>query len=376
LRKLLLAAALLAAGVVPAASTSSAQRVQLALVPLPKSALASAAQGLSLAHASGPVSNQEAASHAAATTKAKLEKLGRLNGYVLEYGNAFTGRSGITAIHTGIERYKTAADAKRGLAFWRQQDSRLATLNDPSFTVTSAPVELPAVGARQFAYLTSYRASDIAPVSGLDEQVADGRYVLDVIVTAGDASLAQALVPKLVAKLDARLRLALAGKLHAQPVKLPKLKAGPPPGGPDLSRLRLRASDLAGDATAYKGYFVDPEAVSDYSVVMEPAGPFDDLYQVIEWYPSVNEASFLADFANAAVMASSGATPLDLSSLGDGARGAVIQSSRLSAGYAVFDSGHLTELLEVTSKDAIDPKAVSNVAQIAASRIDAAGLGS
>jgi hypothetical protein len=30
----------------------------------------------------------------------------------------------------------------------------------------------------------------------------------------------------------------------------------------------------------------------------------------------------------------------------------------------------------VTSKDAIDPKAVSNVAQIAASRIDAAGLGS
>jgi len=375
LRKLLLVAALALAVVVPGAAASSAQRVQLALVPLPKPALGSAAQGLSLAHASGRVSNAEAALRAGAS-KAKLTKLGRLNGYVLEYGNAFTGRPGITAIHTGIERYKTAADAKRGLAFWQQQDSKFATLSNPSFTVTSVPADLPAVGTRQFAYLTSYSASNIAPVSGLDEQFADGRYVLDVIVTAGDASLAQALAPKLAAKLDGRLRLALAGKLHAKPVGLPKLKAGPPPGGPELSQLRLKASDLAGKATAYKGYFVDPAAVSDYSVVMEPAGPFDDLYQVIEWYPSVNEATFLADFANAAVMANSGATALDLSSLGDGARGAVIQSPRLSAGYAVFNSGHLTELLEVTSKNAIDPNSVTSLAQIAASRIDAAGLGS
>jgi hypothetical protein len=361
---------------VPAASASRAHRVQLALVPLPKPALGASVAGLSLARASGPVSNAEAALHAANTTKAKLEKLGRLDGYVLEYGNAFTGRPGITDVHTGVERYKTAADARRGLALWQKQDSRFATLNQPGFAVTSVPVELPAVGARHFAQLTSYSASNIAPVSGLDEQVADGRYVLDVIVTAGNAATAQALAPKLAQKLDARLRLALRGRLHAKPVRLPTQRAGPPPGGPDLRQLGLKASDLVGKATAYKKYVADPAAVSDYSVLMLPAGPFDLLDQEIEWYPSANEASFFADFRNAAALAAPGASALDLSSLGDGAEGTVVQSSSLSAGFVVLSSGHLTEFLFVESKGATDPNAVTSVAQIAAGRIDAAGLGS
>jgi hypothetical protein len=360
---------------VPAASASRPHAVRLALVPLPKAAIGSAASGLSLAHDSGPVSNAEAASHSPDATKAKLKKLGRLNGYVLEYGNAFTGRPGITDVHTGVERYKTAADAKRGLAFWQKEDSKFAELNQPGFAVTTVAVDLPAVGERHFAYLTSYSASNIAPVSGLDEQVAEGRYVLDVIVTAGDASLAQALVPTLAEKIDARLRLALRGRLHAKPVRLPKLKAGPPPGGPDLRRLALKASDLAGKATAYKQYTVDRAAVSDYSVLMSPAGQFDLLDQEIEWYPSANEASFLADFQHAAVLASTGATALDLSNLGDGAEGAVIQTAHLNAGYVVLTSGRLTEFLFVDSNGAIDASAVTSLAQVAASRIDAAGLG-
>src|SRR5207237_9632709 len=139
-------------------------------------------------------------------------------------------------------------------------------------------------------------------------QIADGRYILDVIVAAGTASLAETLAPKLAGKLDARFRLARKGRLHAKPVKLPTQKAGRPPGGPDLSVLALRKSDLVGKATVSKEYVVDPSAISDYSVFMLPAGPFDVLDQEIEWYPVANEASFFADFLNASALAVHGTT--------------------------------------------------------------------
>ena len=376
MRKTLLGAALAAVVLVPAASASRTHRVHLALVPLPRSALGSAVHGLALAHDSGPVSNAEAASHSRDGTTAKLEKLGRLRGYALEYGNAFSGAAGVTDVRTSVEQYKTAADARRGLAFWQKEDSELGRLNQPGFAVTNVLVKLPTVGARHFAYLTSYSASNIAPVSGLDEQVADGRYVLDVIVTAGTVATAEALAPKLAKMLDARLRLALEGRLHARAVRLPKLKAGPPPGGPDLTKLALKASDLVGKTTVEKGYLVDPAAISDFSVLMLPAGPFELLDQEIEWYPSANEASFFVDFQNAAALAQPGATAVDLSGLGDGARGTAIPSSQLDAGLVVFSSGQLAEYLFVGIKGSIDSNGLTNLAQTAAARINAAGLGS
>jgi hypothetical protein len=375
LRRILLGAALGAAVLVPAASASRTPGVQLALIPLPKSVLGSAVHGFAIAPDSGPVSNAEAASHSPDGTTAKLKKLGRLAGYALEYGNAFTGAPGITDVRTSVERYKTAADARRGLAFWQKEDSKLGRLNQADFAVTNVPVHVPAVGKRHFAYLTSYSAANIAPVSGLDEQVAEGRYVLDVIVTAGSASTAESLAPKLAKKLDARLRLALRGKLHAKAVHLPKLKAGPPPGGPDLTVLALKASDLVGKATVDKQYVIDPAAVSDYSVFMLPAGQFDLLDQEIEWYPSANEASFFADFEGAAALAGSVTTALDLSSIGDGAHGYISQSSPLSAGLVVFSSGQLNEFLFVGVQGTIDPNDVTSIAQTAAAKIDAAGLG-
>ena len=376
MKKVLLVAALAAAVLVPAASASRAHRVTLALVPLPKSAIGSAAQAFAPAHDSGGVSNAAAASHTPDATTKTFTKLGRVNGYALEYGNAFTGAAGLTDVRTSIEQYKTSADAKRGLAFWKKEDAAFAALNQPGFAVTNALVKLPAVGTRHFAYLTSYSASNIAPVSGLDEQVLDGRYVLDVIVTAGTASTARALAPKLAKKLDARLRLALRGRLHAKLVKLPTLKAGPPPGGPDLSVLALRASDLVGQATVDKAYIVDPAAISDYSVFMLPAGQFAALDQGIEWYPVANEASFFADFENAAALAQPRATALDLTSLGDGAQGTVIQGSSLGRGQVVFSTGRLAEFIFVAVDGAIDTSDLTSVAQAAANRINAAGLGS
>ncbi len=377
MRKVLLVAALSAAALVPAAAAGRSHRVNLALVPLQRSALGPAAGAFALAHDSGPVSNASAASHTPDATPATLKKLGRVGGYAIEYGNAFTGAAGLTDVRTGVDQYKTAADARKALAFWAKEDAELSALDQPGFSVTNVRMSVPAVGrTRHFAYLTSYSASNIAPVSGLDEQVADGRYVLDVIVTAGSASTAEALAPKLATKLDARLRRALQGRLHGKAVKLPKLKAGPPRGGPDLSVLALRKTDLTGKVTVDKAYVVDPAAISDYSVFMLPAGPFTALDQEIEWYPVANEASFFADFENASALAGKGSTALDLSSFGDGAQGSVNASSSLSSGLVVFSSGNLAEFIFMGKQGAIDTGDVTSVAQAAANRIDAAGLGS
>jgi hypothetical protein len=379
MRNVLLAAALAAVVLVPAASASRPHDLKLAIVPLPKSAIGPAAHSFSVARDSGPVLNAEAAAHTADASKATMKKLGRLSGYVLEYGNAFTGAAGVTDVHTGIDRYRTAGDARRSLIFWKSQDAKLSRLDNPGFSVTSVPLNppAPAPGTSRFAYLTSYSASNIAPVSGVDEQIADGRYVLRVIVTAGTASVAQALAPQLAQKLDARYRLARRGRLQAKPVKLPKLKAGPPPDGQDLSALALRKSDLVGKATVSKGYVVDPAAVSDFTVFMQPAGQFDALAQEIEWFPAANEASFYADFENAATLSQHGATALDLSALGDGAQGGVFtEGSSVSGGGVFFSSGRLAEFIFMGSQKSVSSADVTSVAQAAAARIDAAGLGS
>jgi hypothetical protein len=378
-RKVLFVAALGAAVLVPAAFASSPKRVNLALVPLPKSAIGAPARTFSLAYDSGPVSNVNAAAHTSDATPKTFKKLGRLRGYGVEYGNAFTGAAGVTDVRTSIEEYKTASGARRALVFWKREDANLSKLDNPDFSVTSVPVKLPspAVGTSHFAYLTSYSASNIVPVSGIDEQIADGRYVLDVIVTAGTASTAQALAPTLAKKLDARFRLARKGRLHAKPVKLRKQTAGPPRGGPDLSVLALRKSDLVGKVSVNKDYLRDPAAISDYSVFMFPAGPFEALDQEIEWYPVANEASFFADFENAVTLAQSGTTPLDLSALGDGAQGSITTASSFSGSQVFFSSGHLAEFIfTVTEGGATSPADVTSVAQAAANRIDAAGLGS
>jgi hypothetical protein len=156
---------------------------------------------------------------------------------------------------------------------------------------------------------------------------------------------------------------------------LPRLKAGPPPGGPDLSTLALQASDLVGPATIDKQYVIDPAAISDYSVIMLPGGPFDVLDQEIEWYPAANEASFFADFENASALAQSGTTTLDLSSLGAAAQGSVTERSSISTGLVVFSTGHLAEFIFTAVQGSIDTGDVTSVAQAAANRIASSALG-
>ena len=126
-RRSLFGVALGAAILVPAASASRTHRVELPLVPLPKSALGTSARVLGLSRDSGVVSNAVAASNAVSATPRTLQKLGRVTGYDLTYGDPFSGRTGVTEIESSVERYRTAADARRGLAFWRKDDAKPGT---------------------------------------------------------------------------------------------------------------------------------------------------------------------------------------------------------------------------------------------------------
>jgi hypothetical protein len=381
MKNVLVVAALAGAVALVSAASASAARVKLSLIPLPNAALGSSAHGLGLSHDSGVISNTAAANSTADASAGTFKNLGRVTGYALDYGSAYSGAAGITDVRTTIEQYQTSAGARRGLSFWRREDAQLSALDNPAFSLTNVFVKVPAVGKKRVADLASFTASNIAPVSSLDERVADGRYVLEVTVSADTASAAKALAPKLAKKLDARLRLLLEGRLHAKPVKLPpKPKGGPPAGGPDLSAMALQTSDLSGEARlAGAGYgvaptvldFVDLTASSDYSLLMLPAGPFDILGHEIEWFPTANGASFNADFLNAFSLSQAGTIALDLSSLGDGAQGSITENSQLSSGAVVFSTGQLSEFLFVGTQGAIDGNDVKNVAHTAASKIDA-----
>jgi hypothetical protein len=331
----LLGATLAAAMFSPAASASSTHRVKLSLVPLPKSALGTAGKSLALTHDAGVVSNAGAASNSESGTTSTFKNLGRITGYDLTYGHPFTGGTAITQIASGIEQYKTAAGAKKGLAFWRKDDAQITMLQQYGIAVALKAVKAPGVGTRRFGYATTLSFPNVAPIVIVDEQVADGKYVLDVGVAGGSVSAASHLASKLLRALDRRLQMAETGRLRSKSVKLlPPLKAGPPSGGPDLSTLALTPSDLTGAVTVGDhAYYVDSAALSAYVLDMNPAGQYNDLTQQIEWYSTANEATVFTTLDEALVASGLtsflGVTPtttaVDLSSVGDNAQGEILQ---------------------------------------------------
>ena len=77
------------------------------------------------------------------------------------------------------------------------------------------------VGTRRFAEGSTITVPNAVPLSVVDEQFTDRRYVLHVDVAAGSLSVAAHLAGKLARTLDHRLRLAEAGRLRGKPVKVP-----------------------------------------------------------------------------------------------------------------------------------------------------------
>jgi hypothetical protein len=386
--KVLATIAVVAALVVPTASAGRARqttvRVKLALLPLSKAqiGLRKVDGPFPIAQDSGPVTNVAAAEMSLTGTPATFKKLGRVGGYTLAYGHAFGGCGCMTRIQTSVERYKTAADAKNALAFWKNDDAQVVRLNvESGFTVDAHRFSNGAghAGTSRFKYFVEYNAGPSGGAAQVvDERFADGKYVGQVETYSGTQTPALPVAP-LAEKLDKRLQLALAGRLHARAVRLPpKLKAGPPPGGPDLSTLGLQTTDLApGSATlGNHAYFVDPLALSEYEITFQPGGRYAAVGQKIEWYSSASEAAFRSVYDeafSAAVVASRVQQPtitsVNLDGIRFGERGTIVSVSGLSLAIVALASGQATDLVVARSQTPIQPPDVQDLAQSMQTRL-------
>ena len=379
LRGALLLAALAAAVVAPAAAAKSAPRVKLSIIPLPKSSLGAAGRGLAVAQDSGALPNSDVGPG--------FKRLGRITGYLLDYGDPYRGGTGVTAVETDVNKYRTARGAKLGVAAGRSGDvAGVASLAQAGLAFTGHGLARPRLGGRSFAFLWTANIVGVDPVSIVDLQWTEGRFTLQVEVAAGTQTEAESVARQLAKRLDKRLRLALAGRLHGRPVKLPpKLVAGPPAGGPALDALALQTSDLGGLTTIQnQSYEVAPPALAEYESDMQPAGAFEDLSQLIDWWPSANEAAFFSNvefpLAASELAALAGITPqvtqVDVSTVGDAARAEILRFSPTSGSPVYFavvslSSGQATDFVIAGSESAIQSSDVQNLAQAAANRLDA-----
>ena len=386
-RRGIVVAVLGAAALVPAAAASSASGVDLAVVPLPKSALGAAGHGLPLAHDSGGVSNTEAANEASGTvTAAQLKSLGRVGGYLLDYGNSFGGGAGIREIQTEVDRYRSPADARKGLEFWRKDELKTAQLRKLGIDFTVKKLGLSGIPGPHWVYAGTATIKGLPPVRGIDAQVQQGQYLLEVSVSAGSTSGAARLIPGLARKLSERMRLALAGRLHARPVTLPPtLKPGPPAHGPKPAGLVLTPADLGGSATLVrKGYTrpknaLDPNALSVYDQELTSSGTYPLLTQEVLVGSNSLEAKYFGAIAVGAISTLSGAGarahPVSLSGVGDNARGELVQITHngLTAYEAIVSLTHgpYLDFVIVASNAGFTNADAQDLAHLAAKRLDA-----
>src|SRR5262249_47021945 len=154
---------------------------------------------------------------------------------------------------------------------------------------------------------------------------------------AGSASAARKIAPHLLLELHRRLQLVLGGHATDKPPKLPREpKAGQAPGGPDLSTLILHPSDVGQShaVNLIQASAAAPPALSDFFMILAPAGTYHGLLQQIGWWPTATEATYAETYGGgnggsplslATFGAGSGtATPVDLSAVGDSAIGYLI----------------------------------------------------
>ena len=386
MKKLLLGAVLIAATLVPAAASARiASQVEIALVPLPKSALGAAGRPLPLARDSGVTSNAKEASSASGNVTAKtLKRLGRVTGYMLDYGNEFGDAPGIRQIQTEIEQYRTVAEARKGLDFWRRQELDNAFVKKLGIDLSVKKLGLSGIPGPHWVYGGTFAIQGLPPVHGIDAELQHGQYLLEVTVSASSTAAASQLVPGLARAFQRRLQLAVSGQLRAKPVALPRpLKPGPPPHGPKPAALVLRKTDLGGATIVHKGYLspqsaLDPNALSVYDLTMAQAGPFALMSQQMIVGESALEVEYFGSIAMSGVLAGLGKakpTSVDLSSVGDNARGVTFQTSvsgrKAYETVVTLSHGAYLEFLLGASTSVFAGSSVQSLAQAAAKRLDA-----
>ena len=362
-----------AAAVFPVVATASpgkhaTRHYKLSLVPLQTAQLGADGASLPIQFDSGTVTNGD--------TPTGARKFHRVTGYQLDYGNPFLGGAGTTGIETQVEQFRSAAGAKKGLAFWKTSDKLEAKIyHEIGIEMSAGFFKVHAVGSGRFASVIELQVPDADPLWTVDEVASAGSFVLHATVSGGTEATAKQLAPALMAKLVHRLHELIAGHLKGTPAKVPQLPdPGPPPGGPDLSTFALGPSDFTGNAVAIEqGYGIDPAALSTYDIELEPAGPFDDLQQSIGWYANANLATWEGTVTSD--LFTEGAPKVDVSSVGDNATAAIVAGT-VNGSPAVFAivamwQGQAAEFALAESAGTINSSSVLALAQAMANKLDA-----
>lgn len=385
LRRGALVAAFAAAVLLPTATASGASQVKLAVVPLPKSALGAAGRSLSLARDSGVVTNTHAAAEATKVTPDQLKRLGRVTGYRLDYGDPFDAGPGVTAVRTEISRYRSAASARNGLAFWRRDELKPLVPKKFATGVSFSlhPIPFSGVPGPRWAYGLSITVKGLKALHSSDAEFQQGPYVLEVSVTGSSAAAVARLGSALAHELSHRLALAQAGRLAARPVALPPpLKPGPPAHGPKPADMVLTKADVGSPSTIRRQHYTSPKDAGDqyassaFDLEMSPAGRFDNLVHEVLVAASEREAKYFAAIAvgqTVAVLGKAPATPVDLSGVGDHARAALVQQGNGAGGAAVIAlcRGPYLGFIIAQSFSPLSTADVRKLARLAVKRLDA-----
>ena len=383
----MLVAAFVAAALGSGAGASASPQLRLALLPLPKAELGNAGRSLNLAPDSGVDSNAHSASKSSGNvTATRLKRLGRISGYLLDYGTPFSESRGVSEIATEVERYRTAAAARRSLGFWRKEELDVRQLRQLGLDVSFKKVALAQVGRPHWAYLTIGQVHGLKPVYAVDAEILEGAYLLDISIAAGSPGAAKRLVPVIAQKLERRFQVAQEGRLQAKPVKLLGGKPGPPARGPKPSRIVLTRSDVGGSATIRHAGYVSPRdafdeySISAYDLAMAPAGSYGDLAQEVSVARSALEVKYFAVLAAGALAHAAGAagtaTPVDLGSVGDNAFGELVHvsagSNSASEAIVVLSRGKYLDFLVAAAAGKLAAADVQSLAHKAAHRLDVA----
>ncbi len=270
-------------------------------MPLPKTDLGPTAAALPLDPYSGVQTNAAAAGHATGNvTAAQLGRLGRLTGYALDYDDAawhaLDAGHGLLEVQTEVDRYRSAAAARAGVAFWRRDEANVGAPRSAGLVVNERFFAPGGMGKSSFGMEGSVTVPGKHPVYGIDIYFSRGSLVGEVSVTAADPASRRAYAEGLAAKLARRIDRVVAGRSVGAPVALPPtVKAGPPANGPDLSKLAVTASDLGPVSIVKKqGYRVDLDVkpLSEYQRFFSPAGLYVTLQEQVALYQSATEASY------------------------------------------------------------------------------------
>ena len=272
----------------PAADGAPAgtSRAQLAAMPLPPASFGSVARTLPITSDSGVESNADAASDANQNvTGAKLARIGRLTGYTLDYGALPSGPR-VFDFASGVELYKSPADALAGFAFWRKDD---ATNPHDGLKVVASFYRVSGFGHSSYGWAGTGSLKGLAPFYTASVSFVEGDLVAGVSISGTTPAGLRPLALAAGRALRARIAAVLAGRAVSPSPKLPVTSittAGPPPGGPNLEALALRANDLGSGTVKGQGYQRNPifGPVSQYERTMVPAGPFAFFQEDVSYF--------------------------------------------------------------------------------------------